>query len=207
MPVGHTTCRARQFDRVVFKHGRRRIGWWQRYGLFVAGCRSGPLRLTPPDRLGGFDLRPGRALVQLKNHRARSPARTVCRDRRQAETRADVKQIIAIVRPFVAEKVLDGLGYAPLEACLVHEVKGFGRQKSYLDAYRGSEYSLAFLPKVQITIWVEDQRAEEVVQTIVGNARTGRMGDGKVFVLSAAHAPEQVIDLQEPAREKPAPEG
>ncbi len=111
-----------------------------------------------------------------------------------------VKQIIAIVRPFLAEKVLDALGHGPLEACQVHEVKGFGRQKSYLDAYRGSEYSLAFLPKVQITVWVDDPRAEEVVQTIVGTARTGRMGDGKIFVLSGTHAPEQVVDLDEQAR-------
>jgi len=106
-----------------------------------------------------------------------------------------MKQIIAIVRPFVAEKVLDALDHAPLEACLVHEVKGYGRQKSYLDAYRGSEYSMAFLPKVQIIVWVADLRAEEVVQTIVSHARTGRMGDGKVFVLSATHLPEQAIDL------------
>lgn len=111
-----------------------------------------------------------------------------------------VKQIIAIVRPFLAEKVLEALGHAPLEACQVHEVKGFGRQKSYLDAYRGSEYSLAFLPKVQITVWVDDPRAEEVVQTIVGIARTGRMGDGKILVLSATHAPEQVLDLAQQAR-------
>jgi len=118
-----------------------------------------------------------------------------------------VKQIIAIIRPFVAEKVLDALGNAPLEACQVHEVKGFGRQKSYLDAYRGSEYSLAFLPKVQITVWVDDPRADEVVQTIVGTARTGRMGDGKVFVLSAMHPPERVVDLGEPVCPTEGPGG
>jgi nitrogen regulatory protein P-II 1 len=94
-----------------------------------------------------------------------------------------VKQIIAIVRPFMAEKVLDELTRAPLEACGVREVKGYGRQKSYLDEYQGSEYSLAFIPKVEITLWVEDDRAEEVVRKIVETARTGRMGDGKIFVL------------------------
>ena len=72
---------------------------------------------------------------------------------------------------------------APLEACGVREVKGYGRQKSYLDEYRGSEYSLAFLPKVELTLWVDDLRVEEVVRTIVEIARTGRMGDGKIFVL------------------------
>ena len=94
-----------------------------------------------------------------------------------------MKQVIAIVKPYLAEKVLDALKYAPLEACGVREVKGYGRQKSYLDEYRGSEYSLAFLPKVEITLWVDDPRVEEVVRTIVEAARTGRMGDGKIFVL------------------------
>ncbi len=73
----------------------------------------------------------------------------------------------------------------PLEACEVCEVKGYGRQKSYLDEYRGSEYSLAFLPKVEITLWVEDIRAEEVIDAIKEVARTGRMGDGKIFVMPA----------------------
>jgi len=95
-----------------------------------------------------------------------------------------VKQLIAIVRPYRAEQVLDALKSAPVEVCNVREVKGYGRQKSYLDEYRGSEYSLAYLPKVEITLWVDDLRAEEVARTIVEAARTGRMGDGKVFVLS-----------------------
>ncbi len=97
-----------------------------------------------------------------------------------------MKQIVAIVKPYLVEKVLDALKHAPLEACGVREVKGYGRQKNYLDEYAGSEYSLAFLPKVEITLWVDDLRAEEVVQTIVDVARTGRMGDGKIFVLPAA---------------------
>ena len=84
-----------------------------------------------------------------------------------------------------APKVLEALKYAPLEAFGVREVKGYGRQKSYLDEYRGSEYSLAFLPKVEITLWVDDLRVEEVVRTIVETARTGRQGDGKIFVLPA----------------------
>jgi len=96
-----------------------------------------------------------------------------------------MKQVVAIVKPYLAEKVLDALERAPLEACSVREVKGYGRQKSYLDQYKGSEYSLAFLPKVEITLWVDDLRVEEVVRTIVEVARTGRMGDGKIFVLPA----------------------
>jgi len=97
-----------------------------------------------------------------------------------------VKQVIAIVKPYLVEKVLDALKHAPLEACAVREVKGYGRQKNYLDEYAGSEYSLAFLPKVEISLWVDDLRVEEVVHTIVEVARTGRMGDGKIFILPAA---------------------
>lgn len=103
-----------------------------------------------------------------------------------------MKQIIAIVKPFLAEKVLEGLKRAPLESCSVREVKGYGRQKSYLDQYGDTEYSLAFLPKVEITLWVDDLRAEEILRKIVDVARTGRMGDGKIFMLPAA---ESVIDF------------
>ena len=96
-----------------------------------------------------------------------------------------MKLIVTIVKPHRAEKVLEALKHAPIEACSVREVKGYGRQKSYLDEYRGSEYSMAFLPKVEITLWVDDLRVEEVVRAIVAAARTGRMGDGKIFVLPA----------------------
>ncbi|MCS7238480.1 MAG: P-II family nitrogen regulator [Thermoguttaceae bacterium] len=97
-----------------------------------------------------------------------------------------MKQIIAIVRPFLAEKVLAALDPTAIEALAVREVKGFGRQKSYLDEYRGSEYSLAYLPKVQLTLWVRDEKTEQVIRAIVSAARTGRMGDGKIFVVPAA---------------------
>jgi nitrogen regulatory protein PII len=103
-----------------------------------------------------------------------------------------VKQIIAVVKPYLAEKVLDALKLAPVEACGVCEVKGYGRQKSYLDQYGDSEYSLAFLPKVEITLWVDDARVEEIVRKIVEVARTGRMGDGKIFVLPATLCEEAI---------------
>jgi nitrogen regulatory protein PII len=96
-----------------------------------------------------------------------------------------MKEVFAIVRPFLAERVLEALRLAPLEACTVREVKGFGRQKSYLDRYGDSEYSQAFLPKVEIQLWVDDARVDEVVERIAADARTGRMGDGKIFVLPA----------------------
>jgi nitrogen regulatory protein P-II 1 len=99
-----------------------------------------------------------------------------------------MKQVVAIVKPFLAERILEGLRRAPLEAVHIREVKGMGRQKSYLDEYDEydeSEYARAFLPKVEITAFVEDARAEEVIRKMVDSARTGRMGDGKIFVLSA----------------------
>jgi nitrogen regulatory protein P-II 1 len=105
-----------------------------------------------------------------------------------------VKQVVAIVKPYLAEKVLEGLKRAPLEAVSVREVKGYGRQKNYLDQYAGSEYSLAFLPKVEINLWVDDARVEEVIRKIVEVARTGRMGDGKIFVLPTAPK-MQVVDF------------
>ena len=103
-----------------------------------------------------------------------------------------MKQVVAIVKPYLAETVLDGLKRAPLEALSVREVKGFGRQKSYLDDYEETEYSSAFLPKVEISLWVDDARVEEIVRKIVELARTGRMGDGKIFVLPAVDAAREM---------------
>jgi nitrogen regulatory protein P-II 1 len=109
-----------------------------------------------------------------------------------------MKQIIAVIKPFLAEQVLEGLRLAPIEACCVREVKGYGRQKSYLDQYGDSEYSMAFLPKVEISLWVDDSRVDEVVRQVVEISRTGRMGDGKIFVLSPFDA-ASAIDIEPPA--------
>jgi len=119
-----------------------------------------------------------------------------------------VKQVIAVIKPFLAEKVLEGLKRAPLESLSVREVKGYGRQKSYLEEYGRTEYSAAFLPKVEITMWVDDSRVEEIVRRVVEVARTGRMGDGKVFILPG-ESYETVIDIgngsaDEPDQEKPS---
>ena len=88
-----------------------------------------------------------------------------------------MKQIVAIVKPFVVEDLLESLRRAPLDALSIREVKGFGRQKSYLDQYAESEYTHAFIPKVEITLWVDDLRVEEIVRKIVEVSRTGRIGD------------------------------
>ena len=105
-----------------------------------------------------------------------------------------MKQIIAIVKPFLVEKILDALRRAPLEAVSVAEVKGMGKQKSYLDRYADTEYAGTFLPKVEITVWVDDLRAEDVARKIVDVARTGRMGDGKILILPA-QSYEAVVDM------------
>jgi nitrogen regulatory protein P-II 1 len=98
-----------------------------------------------------------------------------------------MKQIITIVRPHLAERVLEALRRAPLEGLTVTEVKGYGRQKSYLDEYQDTEYSTAFLPKVEVKVWVDDSRCEEILQKIVAVARSGRIGDGKIFVSGVDH--------------------
>ncbi len=116
-----------------------------------------------------------------------------------------MKQIVAVVKPYLVEKVLDALKRAPLEAVSVCEVKGYGRQKNYLDQYEGSEYALAFLPKVEINLWVDDVWVEEILRKIIAVARTGRMGDGKIFLLPALEADAGIdIATAKPATAKPA---
>ena len=97
-----------------------------------------------------------------------------------------MKQLTIVVRPFRAEAVLRVLADLEVTSCVVREAKGFSRQKGYLDRYVGSEYSMAFLPKVEISICVSNERYDEVSQHVVRAARTGRIGDGKVFVVPLA---------------------
>jgi nitrogen regulatory protein PII len=97
-----------------------------------------------------------------------------------------MKQFTIVVKPFRAEAVLRAVGELNVTACVVQEAKGYGRQKGYLDRYAGGEYSLAYLPKVEITIWVSDDRADAVADSIVRAARTGRIGDGKVLMVDVA---------------------
>src|SRR5438270_14037915 len=94
-----------------------------------------------------------------------------------------MKQLTLVVKPFVAAAVLREVSALGVDACIVQEAKGYSRQKGYLDRYAGSEYSMAFLPKVEISVWVADEHVEEVADRIVRTARTGRIGDGKILVL------------------------
>ncbi len=94
-----------------------------------------------------------------------------------------MKLIIAIIKPFKLEEVKDALSGIGVEGMTVTEVKGFGRQKGHTEIYRGSEYTVDFLPKVKIEIALGDELVAKAVDTIVKAAKTGKIGDGKVFVL------------------------
>ena len=94
-----------------------------------------------------------------------------------------MKKLEAIIKPFKLEEVKEALAELGVEGMTVTEVKGFGRQKGHTEIYRGSEYTVDFLPKVKIEIVVADDIAEKAVSTIVAAAKTGKIGDGKVFVL------------------------
>ena len=96
-----------------------------------------------------------------------------------------MKKIEAIIKPFKLDEVKEALHEIGVSGITVTEAKGFGRQKNHLDEYGNNEYSLAFLPKVEISVWAEDSRAEEIVRLIEEIAKTGRMGDGKIIVLPA----------------------
>jgi nitrogen regulatory protein P-II 2 len=97
-----------------------------------------------------------------------------------------MKQLTIVVKPFRAEAVLRAIAELDVASVVVREAKGYSRQKGYLDRYLGSEYSIAFLPKIEITVCVGDERYEEAAAHIVRAARTGRIGDGKVFVVPVA---------------------
>ncbi len=94
-----------------------------------------------------------------------------------------MKLIIAIIKPFKLEEVKEALSAAGVEGMTVTEVKGFGRQKGHTEIYRGSEYTVDVLPKVKLEIAVADEIAAKAVEAIVGSAKTGKIGDGKIFVV------------------------
>jgi nitrogen regulatory protein PII len=94
-----------------------------------------------------------------------------------------MKLIVAIIKPFKLDEVKEALAQAGLEGMTVTEVKGFGRQKGHTEIYRGSEYTVDFLPKVKVELAVADEQVARGVDAIVKAARTGKIGDGKIFIL------------------------
>lgn len=103
-----------------------------------------------------------------------------------------MKRIEAIIKPFKLEEVKDALGEQGIQGMTVVEVKGFGRQKGHTEIYRGSEYTVDFLPKIKIELVVADGQVQAAVNAIVGAAKTGKIGDGKVFI----SAVEEVIRIR-----------
>ena len=99
-----------------------------------------------------------------------------------------MKKIEAIIKPFKLEEVKDALGEVGIEGMTVSEVKGFGRQKGHTEIYRGSEYTVDFLPKIKLELVVADALVEAAVNAIVRSAKTGKIGDGKVFVSAIEQA-------------------
>jgi nitrogen regulatory protein P-II 1 len=99
-----------------------------------------------------------------------------------------MKKIEAIIKPFKLEEVKDALGEIGIEGMTVSEVKGFGRQKGHTEIYRGSEYTVDFLPKIKLEIVVADAVVDNAVAVIVKAAKTGKIGDGKVFVSTVEEA-------------------
>ncbi|OGP18775.1 MAG: transcriptional regulator [Deltaproteobacteria bacterium GWA2_55_10] len=95
-----------------------------------------------------------------------------------------MKKIEAIIKPFKLDEVKEALNEIGIKGITVSEVKGFGRQKGHTELYRGTEYVVDFLPKIKMEIVVREEMVTKVVETIVNAARTGRIGDGKVFVTS-----------------------
>ena len=99
-----------------------------------------------------------------------------------------MKKIEAIVKPFKLDEVREALSEVGVTGLTVTEVKGFGRQKGHTEIYRGAEYTVNFLPKVKIEVVVPDERADRVVEAIAAAAKTGQIGDGKIFVIEVEHA-------------------
>jgi nitrogen regulatory protein P-II 1 len=104
----------------------------------------------------------------------------------------DMKQITAVIKPFKLEEVREALGDVGVSGLTVTEVKGFGRQKGHTELYRGAEYVVDFLPKVKVEVVVKDGDVERCIEAIVKAAKTGKIGDGKIFVTAV----DQVVRIR-----------
>lgn len=103
-----------------------------------------------------------------------------------------MKKIEAIIKPFKLDEVKDALNGIGVQGMTVTEVKGFGRQKGHVELYRGAEYAISFIPKIKIEVVVGDSMVDKVVNTIKEKAQTGKIGDGKIFVVSI----DQIIRIR-----------
>ena len=103
-----------------------------------------------------------------------------------------MKKIEAVIKPFKLDEVKDALNAIGVQGMTVTEVKGFGRQKGHVELYRGAEYDIAFIPKVKLEIVAADGIAEKVISTIMEKAKTGKIGDGKIFISKV----EEVIRIR-----------
>jgi nitrogen regulatory protein P-II 2 len=99
-----------------------------------------------------------------------------------------MKLIIAIIKPFKLEEVRDALTAVGVQGMTITEVKGYGRQKGHKEIYRGAEYAINFLPKVRVDVAVDDSQVDKVVDAINSAAKTGQIGDGKIFITALEHA-------------------
>lgn len=103
-----------------------------------------------------------------------------------------MKMVTAVIKPFKLDDVREALAGIGVQGITVSEVKGFGRQKGHTELYRGAEYVIDFLPKIKLDIAVDDDQLERVLETIIESARTGKIGDGKIFVFDL----EQVVRIR-----------
>src|ERR1700728_4068013 len=109
-------------------------------------------------------------------------------DQAQLKQKQTMKKIEAIIKPFKLEEVKDALSELGIEGMTVTEVKGFGRQKGHTEIYRGSEYTVDFLPKIKLEVVLADSLIETAVKSIINSAKTGKIGDGKIFILDVDEA-------------------
>jgi nitrogen regulatory protein P-II 2 len=137
------------------------------------------MRLDYP-RLGSFALRGSTLRSGNEEY--------VTADRRRNHRGIKMKIIMAVIKPFKLDEVRDALTAAGVHGLTVTEVKGYGRQKGHTEIYRGAEYAVSFLPKLKIEVAVPSNLAATVVDAIIASARTGQIGDGKIFVSSLEQA-------------------
>ena len=98
-----------------------------------------------------------------------------------------MKLIVAIIKPFKLDEVREALSALGVQGMTVTEVKGYGRQKGHTEIYRGAEYAVSFLPKLKIEVAVKEEMADAVIEAITSKAKTGQIGDGKIFVTALSH--------------------